>query len=138
MNEANEGFEEIEHTADVALHVWGEDIAGLFANAARGMAWLLADPAKVEVTTEESIELEAYDAETLLVSWLGELLYLHEREEVLFTEFDLEEVTETHLRGVARGGPMDEPRHSIKAVTFSEMDIQPSDRGLETNVVFDV
>jgi SHS2 domain-containing protein len=134
----NECFEEVEHTADVALRVWGEGIAALFVNAARGLIWLLADPAAVEPTIELSVELEAYDAETLLVSWLGELLYLHERDDVLFTEFDLEEVTETRLRGVVRGGPIGEPRYHIKAVTFSEMAIQPGERGLETIVVFDV
>ncbi|RME33761.1 MAG: hypothetical protein D6793_09330, partial [Thermoflexia bacterium] len=38
--EQDAGFEEIPHTADVALHVWGKDLAELFTNAARGLAWL--------------------------------------------------------------------------------------------------
>jgi len=133
-----EGFEEIEHTADVALRVWGRDLAELFANAALGMAWLMANPSSVNPTVEVPLNLTAYDAETLLVTWLGELLYLNERDGLVFTHFDLEEVTPTHLRGRARGGVAAEMRRHIKAVTFNELDIRPTERGLETMVVFDV
>jgi SHS2 domain-containing protein len=131
------GFEEIPHTADVAIRVWGRDLAELFTNAARGMAWLLVDPDTVEPTVEVPLELSAYDTETLLVTWLGELLYLNERDGTIFTTFDLREVTSTRLRGRARGGPT-ETRQHIKAVTFSEMKVQPTARGLETTIVFDV
>jgi SHS2 domain-containing protein len=134
----SEGFEEVEHTSDVALRVWGRDLPELFANAARGMAWLLAGPATVVAVTERSIELTAQDAETLLVSWLGELLYLGEEDGIVFVAFELEEVTSTHLQGSARGGTPEEPRQHIKAVTFSEMEIRPGERGLETKIVFDV
>jgi hypothetical protein len=98
-------FEEIEHTADVAIRVWGRDLAELFANAAYGMACQLADPGEVEQTVEQSVELNAYDVETLLVSWLGELLYLGEREECVFTDFDLLEVTLTRLWAPSEAGP---------------------------------
>lgn len=133
-----EGFAEVEHTADVALRVWGEDLACLFASAARGMAWLITDPDAVPQTVTHAVELAAGDAETLLVTWLGELLYLNEREGVVLTVFDLEEVTPTCLRGKARGGPAPAIRYHIKAVTFSDLRIQPGPCGLETTVVFDV
>ena len=133
-----DGFEEVEHTADVALRVWGRDLKELFVNAARGMAWLLADPETVEPTTEVSLDLEGFDAETLLVTWLGELLYYNETEGLVFTEFDLREVTPTHLRGIARGGVPGETRRHIKAVTFHDLNIRSTDRGLETTIVFDV
>jgi len=133
-----EGFAEVEHTADVALRVWGEDLAGLFASAARGMAWLITDLDTVPQTVTHAVELAAGDAETLLVTWLGELLYLNEREGVVLSAFDLEEVTPTSLRGTAQGGPAPEIRCHIKAVTFSDLRIQPGAYGLETTVVFDV
>ncbi len=132
------GFEEIPHTADVALRVWGQDLRELFLNAARGLAWLMADPETVQSGAEVSLDLYAPDPETLLITWLGELIYLCEREGAVFTEFDLEEVTSTHLRGTVRGGPAEELRHSVKAATFSNLSIRPGPRGLETIVVFDV
>ncbi len=134
----HESFEEIPHTADVALRVWGQDLRELFASAARGLAWLMADPDTVQPEKEVALDLTAPDAETLLVTWLGELIYLNERDGVVFTEFDLEEVTPTHLRGTARGGRAGEIRRLIKAVTFSNLAIRPTDRGLETTITFDV
>ncbi len=136
--EQDAGFEEIPHTADVALHVWGKDLAELFTNAARGLAWLMADPETVRPEKEVSLDLSAPDAETLLVTWLGELIYLNERDGLVFTEFDLEEVTPTHLRGVARGGRPGEIRRFVKAATFSGLAVRPTARGLETTITFDV
>jgi SHS2 domain-containing protein len=137
MTEMDHGFAEIEHTADVALRVWGQDLQDLFVNAASGLTWLLSDPATVDPISSTSFDLDGYDTETLLVTWLGELLYLYERDGIVFTSFSLE-VTPTHLKGTARGGRSQEARQHIKAVTFSELDIQHTERGLETVLVFDV
>jgi len=131
-------FEEIEHTADIALRVRGHDLPALFVNAAYGMACQLAEPTNAPPTTEREIELEAYDAETLLVAWLGELLYLGERDGCVFTEFDMLDVTPHRLRASVRGAPVRRHRRHIKAVTFSDLDIKCTEDGLETTVVFDV
>ena len=131
-------FEEIEHTADIAIRIRGRDLAELFANAAYGMACQLADPDAVTQTNEQQIELDGYDTETLLVSWLEELLYLGERDECVFTTFDMLEVAPTQLRAVVRGGRVQEYGAHIKAVTFNELEIVQTDTGYETTVVFDV
>ena len=131
-------FEEVEHTADIAIRVWGRDLAELFANAAYGMACQLGDTELGDQSIEQSIELQAYDTETLLVSWLGELLYLSEREEGILTDFEMVEMTPTQLRAIARGGPIGEHRQHIKAVTFSDLEIIRTEAGYETIIVFDV
>jgi SHS2 domain-containing protein len=134
----NKRFVEIEHTADIAIRVWGRDLAELFVNAAYGMACQLADPDEVPQTLKRMVELEADDAEVLLVAWLGELLYLGELDDCVFTDFDVFEITPTRLRSVVQGGPVQEHQAHIKAVTFSELEIVQNDKGYETTVVFDV
>ena len=142
----NTCFEEIEHTADIAIRVWGHDLAELLANGAYGMACQMADPDEIEQTdsgklspsVEHLVELEAYDAETLLVTWLGELLYLSERDGCVFTDFDMLEVTPTRLRAIARGRPVMGYGRHIKAVTFSDLEIVHTGAGYETTIVFDV
>lgn len=131
-------FEEIEHTADIAIRVWGRDLAELFASAGYGMACHMGDVATTGQTIERAIALEAYDTETLLVAWLGELLYLSEREGCIFTDFDMQDVTPTRLRAIARGEPVSEHSQHIKAVTFSNLEIVHTDAGYETTIVFDV
>lgn len=135
----NRRFEELEHTADVAIRVWGRDLADLFANAGYGLAAQLAEePDRIKPAVEHRIELEAYDVETLLVAWLGELLYLGEREGIVFVDFEMGSVTETHLEAVARGGPAQEYRRYVKAVTFNELKITQTEEGYEATMVFDV
>lgn len=134
----NRRFKEIEHTADIAIRVWGRDLAELFSNAAYGMACQIADPETVERTIKRSIELDAYDTETLLVSWLEELLYVHERDDCVFIDFEILEITPTRLRATAQGGAAQERRRYIKAVTFSNLEIVRTGERYETTVVFDV
>ena len=73
-----------------------------------------------------------------LFTWLGELLYLGEQDNCVFTDFDVIEVTPTRLRAIVQGGPVQEHQAHIKAVTFSELEIVHNDGGYETTIVFDV
>ena len=50
----------------------------------------------------------------------------------------LAEVTPTTLTGRVRGGRPPEMQKHIKAVTYHDLKIRPTDRGLEVTVVFDV
>ena len=131
-------FEELEHTADICLRVRGATLGELFANAAYGMACQLADVDEIDLTLEREIALDADDVEMLLVNWLGELLYLGEREDAVFVEFDMDLITPQKLRALARGGRIKEHQAHIKAVTFSQMDVQETDGVYETPIVFDV
>ena len=132
-------FEEIEHTADWALRIRGRNLSELLINAARGMSSLLvSELADISVTQEERVEVEAYDAESLLVNWLSELAYWAEAEGIVFCEFNLQQVTPTHLRAVVRGGHVADLQKHIKAVTYHDLEIVETDDGLEATVVFDV
>jgi SHS2 domain-containing protein len=132
-------FEEIEHTADWALRIRGRDLRELLINAARGMSSLLvSDPAIIPSEVEERFDIEAYDAESLLVNWLSELAYWTEIEGIVFREFELHHVTPMHLQAIVRGGHVSNLEKHIKAVTYHNLEIVETDVGLETTVVFDV
>lgn len=132
-------FEEIEHTADWALRVRGRDLSQLLVNAARGMSSLLVpELAEMPLEVEKHFELEAYDAESLLVNWLSELAYWAEAEGIVFAEFELHQVTPTHLQAAVRGGRVSDLQKHIKAVTYHNLEIVKTDDGLTAIVVFDV
>jgi SHS2 domain-containing protein len=131
-------FEEIEHTADLAIQVWGSAMTDLFANAAYGMSCMLAETVEETLTVRKTIELAADDLETLLVDWLSELLFLGEQEDVVFTGIDELHISGNQLRATVRGGPAHERRSAIKAVTFADLRIRETARGFETAIVFDV
>jgi SHS2 domain-containing protein len=139
MNDMPADFEEIEHTADWALRVRGASLRELLSHAARGMSSLLVpDLETVPADVQRQVELDALDAESLLVEWLGELAYWAESEALIFCEYDLAEVSPTHLRATLRGGRVLGLQKHIKAVTYHNLKILATEDGLETTIVFDV
>lgn len=91
---------------------------------------------------ERRIELNGECLERLLVDWLGELLYLHEVDHLLFKEFRIESVGEQGLKAVAKGEPFREGFHSIKteikAVTYHQIQVKQEDGGWRARVIFDL
>ncbi len=128
---------EIEHTADLALHLQGADWVDLFTVAAQGMIGLIFDPAGVAVERTLEVELESVDLEALLVDWLNELLYLGEREGLAFVSFDFSVLEPQRLRAMVGGGAHPPYQHYIKAATFHDLKILSTPAGYETEIVFD-
>jgi riboflavin kinase/FMN adenylyltransferase len=133
-------FREVEHTADLALRVWGQELSDLFVGAARGMYSLMGvlDEEGLMPAAWHDISLEALDRESLLVDWLNELLFLAEIEGQLFVEFRVEELTGTALQARAGGVPAQEPKADVKAATFHNLEIARDGEGWSATITFDV
>ena len=133
------GYEIVEHTADWALRVWGRNLEELFTTAAEGMAHLMvADPDELSLEEYRHIELRAFDIETLLVDWLGELAFLAEDQGLVFREFTLSMSPELSISAKVWGGRTDELVKHIKAVTYHDLVVKETATGFEATVVFDV
>ena len=137
IEKQSSGYLEISHTADWALKVWANDLSGLFEQAAFGMYALLQIKLKPGGRYVCPVDLDAEDAEGLLVCFLSELLYFTEHEGLGFDAFDLA-IEKAHLSGRMIGAPVESQRKEIKAVTYHNLAIQKTERWLETTIVFDV
>ena len=131
-------FEEVEHTADLALKVHGHSLKEVFINAACGLFGLMADLEGLEPTISHEISLESLDYEALLVDWLNELLYLHEVEEEIYTRFEIEALSSTALSATVWGAKTTASKLTVKAATFHDLEIMETEDGYLTTVVFDV
>ncbi len=131
-------FEEVEHTADLALKVHGHSLKEVFVNAACGLFSLMADLEGLEPTISHEISLESLDCEALLVNWLNELLYLHEVEEEIYTRFEIETLSSTALSATVWGTKMAASKLTVKAATFHDLAIREAEDGYLATVVFDV
>jgi SHS2 domain-containing protein len=131
-------FSEVDHTADWSIRVRGATLPELFVNAATGMYSLVTDLPSVTPTIERTVEVKGVDAEALLVNWLNELVYHTEMNGDVFCEFHIKAFETTHLRVTAKAGRGIELKKQIKAVTFHNLQIIPTDNGYEATVVFDV
>ena len=131
-------FEEIEHTADLAIRAYGRDMRELFANAAQGMFALMVEPSLEESACQREVSLEATDYESLLVDWLNELIYLHEVEGETYSQFAIKTLSPRKLQAQVTGGPTKIKTRAIKAATFHELEVVKTDKGYEATIVFDV
>lgn len=131
------GFREIAHTADWALEVWAPTREELFACAVEGM-YRLMDLQPGEQSPEQlELLINGFDNETLLVSFLGELLYLLEEEGSMLLQPELVfQPGRLNVRGQkasAKGGYKE-----IKAVTYYHLAVQQDAHGWRVTITFDV
>ena len=130
------GYQEIEHTGDCAIRVWGENLAMLFADAARGLYNVSGTRLGAGRRIRRKIRLRADDTEGLLVAFLSELIYLQEHSGLGFQEFDLD-VQERQLTGTMRGGDLLTIAQPLKAVTYHDLEIQEIESQYVCQLVFD-
>jgi len=131
-------FEELDHAADWAFRVRGNDLGELFANAARGIARLEHGEAIRDVTVTHQLSVEGVDRETLLVNWLNELLYAEQTNHEVYQKFEIMEISDTHLRARIHGVPEETSGRHIKAVTFHNLEVKKTQDGWEATLVVDV
>lgn len=131
-------WEEIEHTADLALRACGEDLRALFQNAALGMLSLVGGDISSDEIIREHIELSAPDWEMLLYDWLGTLLHHIEDRSMVCTNVAVHRVQDLSLSAEVTGSPGYHFAKHIKAVTFHDLAIRQSKGGYEATIVFDV
>ena len=135
-------YEILDHTADACIRVYGKSYDELFENAARAMMELITVREKINPSQEIEIEVRGETIEQLLVHWLQEILFLHEVKKMVFKDFRLNLISETHAKGKVIGEKIDIDKHElsfdIKAVTYHNLKIEPINDKLKVDIVFDV
>ena len=135
-------FDFLDHTADIGLVVYGEDLKRLFENAGEAFFTVITDLEKVRKRIERKIEIGKESLERLMVDWLNELLYLHEVEDLLFSHFEVESVGEDGLKARVKGEPFEEGRHPIKtgvkAVTYHQIQVKQENGLWRAQVILDL
>jgi SHS2 domain-containing protein len=135
-------FEVLDHTADIGLIVYGEDLKTLFENAGEAFFHLITDLKKVRQRLERRIEIKGESLERLMVDWLSELLYLHDVENLLFKGFKVESVGEGGLKARVKGEPFQEGVHviktGVKAVTYHQIEVRKENGRWRAQIIFDL
>ena len=118
-------FEYIDHTADLGFKARGATLETMFVNAAEALFGVLISLNTVFLKEERAVEVNATALDSLLVSWLNELLYLFDAENLLLRGFYIDSMNVRHLEATVRGEFVDPSRHQIKtgikAVTYHQV-----------------
>lgn len=128
---SKKGYRFLEHTADVYIEAYGENLAEAFENAARAMFDVMTDADKVNPEIRDEVEVEAGDKHALLYSWLEALLVKFELNEMFYSKFKIEDLSQTQngfrLKAQIWGEKFNPERHTqkvgVKAITYHMMEI---------------
>lgn len=127
----HKGYEFLEHTADAYIAAYGRNMMKAFENAAVAMFDVMTEVEKVSPEVEDNAEAHGQDMHALLYSWLEALLTKSEINEMLYSEFEILEISKTtegfKLKARIWGEKFNPKKHlqkvGVKAVTYHRMQI---------------
>jgi SHS2 domain-containing protein len=133
----------MEHTADVKFQARGNTIEKAFENSALALKdTMTGEKIKVKEIQKEKIKAKGKDFESLLYSYLEQLLYMLEAGDFLFSKVKSIKINKKTFRltAVAFGDKASNYRfvNPVKAITYNEMFVNKSKTGWKTQVVLDV
>jgi SHS2 domain-containing protein len=137
------GYQLREHTADVAVEASGGTLDAVFAAVADGLTAAMCDDVPDGDDERFALDVRAESREALLFDYLDELIYERDVRGVLPVDHEASVAERTAgawtCEASARGVPFSAvDARDIKAVTYSEMALEPTDEGWRAYVVFDV
>lgn len=121
-------FEYFDVTADIGFIAYGNTLNEAFENAGLAIFNIISDTSGIDALKEIEFEVTSEDEVSLLYDYLEELLFYHEIEFMLFSEFHVEIDDDLHLKAKIIGEEIDWDKHErkteIKAITFHMMDVK--------------
>jgi SHS2 domain-containing protein len=137
--------ETFEHTADIGLRVWGDNLTDLLQTAAQGLFdYIVANRGEVRPVISEDVVIDSNNPEYLLVDWLAELIFHVETRHRLYCRFDVTvSQDERSLKATIAGEEIDATRHEldheVKAVTRHGLIVrQEPDRSWFAELILDI
>ncbi len=130
--------------ADAAFLAWGKSLNELFANCAKATFEVMVDTIGLLGREKKIIELENEKVDELLIDWLSELIFLKDRDQMLFKDFkiDISKGAKYKLMAEASGEKIDKDRHElrsdVKAVTYHLLEVIEHKRNWKAKVILDV
>ncbi|MFW9952396.1 MAG: archease [Candidatus Thorarchaeota archaeon] len=142
------GFEFKEHTADIKVKSWGRTLEEAFSQTAYSLMTILSpDLTKIHPRTEKIITITAENIGALLFDFLSEFLYIFDVEGLIFSQIMVNSIVRINeedfkLHAQLKGEEFDSEEHEIgtevKGITYSFMNIEQSENGVEIDIVFDI
>lgn len=138
-------------TSDVAFEAFGKTPEELFESAAIALFSVMCDVKNVEPKTERKVITTGETLEDLLFTFLNELIFLKDRDSMLFSIFDITIHSNDlpagrqgtyHCSGKVVGEAIDPKRHKlgvdVKAVTKHNFSVVKDSDMYKATVVLDI
>lgn len=127
-SETKRGYNYFDHQADVGIEGFGTSLQEAFEEAAAAMFNLIVEIELVEPRSEVSLECQGADSEELFVEWLNALLARADIHNMAFSQFQIVQLKDHQLNGIAMGEVLDQGKHrpklEVKAATYSMLSVE--------------
>jgi len=136
----NKKYQYFDHTADLGIEIYGDDIQDLFINTGLAIfeTQIIGDVRSID---EREIELKAVSLEDLLIDWCRELLYLFSVKHFIPCDYAVN-IKDLQLSARIKGETFDRTRHrihsEIKNVTYHNFKIDMNKSRYKATIIFDV
>ena len=129
----------IDHTADMMVKAFGKTLEECFANAAFALFDQTVDLSNIGTDEETDIRVSGIDDEDRLYSFLSEMLFIEDADNLILKEFEVSfdgDDVICHAKGETLDRSKHRIRSEIKAVTYHMMEIDRKTPSV--TVLFDV
>jgi len=137
-------FEYMDHTADVQLHAWGNNLKEAFANVVLAMNGYITDLSTVGSRLEREVRAEGHDMKSLLYNFLNECLSVFCCDGIVVADVRVSHIDRKSftIRATGKGEMFDLKKHpqgtEVKAITYSAMQIYEKEERTDIFVIVDI
>jgi SHS2 domain-containing protein len=131
-------IEVVDHTGELEFRISHPSLAGLYAEAVRGLVLEVEGAAPPRGDERRDVDLDSSGRETLLADLLNEVVFLMETEGFLPSALEVDEVRDGHLRGALVGRSDREIRPLVKAATYHDLRVWHEGGTWHGRVIIDV
>lgn len=129
----------IDHTADMMVKAFGESLEECFGNAAYALFDQTVDLSGIGTDEAVDIRVTGIDDEDRLYSFLAEMLFIEDCDNIILKEFDVSfegDDVVCHAKGESLDRTRHRVRSEVKAVTYHMMNVDRNEPSV--TVIFDV
>lgn len=134
------GHRQVDHTADLALELWGDSEEDVLLAGAEGVIAIMTEGGEVEERAQRRVRIDAVDPQDRLVQWLNEIVFAAVSEGFLFSSADIALDGTTGLTATLRGEPDAAHRvvAELKSATYHDLELGEHAGGWRAHIVIDV
>jgi SHS2 domain-containing protein len=127
-----------EHVGELAIRVEADSPGDLFAESARALAEVMLGRPAAASGAYEHVWVKAPDREALLVAWLDELIFRAERDQKVYGDVQIQQISEGEIDAKIRGEAAADLKTQVKAATYHGLAITETPKGVAATLVLDV
>ena len=134
-------YKVLDHISDLKIKVFGRNLKELFTNAMIAMfeAARYKPCSRIQKKIKRKLKVSSIDLPSLLVDFLGEVLYLSEAHQEVYCEIQFEKITNKEVEATLIGQRLERKGIVIKGVTYHNLNVcLNKDNIWEATVLFDI